>query len=96
MHGLLDKLGEAVSTGNLNNIKETLQHGLMVLMELFNKIASEKSKEVLSKVIEDTSALIQKLSSGEGSLDDVHAFIENGREKIKERLAAKIKEATSH
>lgn len=95
LHGLLDKLGDAISTGDLNNVKDTLQADLVKLMGLIDKIPNEKSKEIFSKVIEDTRALIQKLSSGEANLDDVRAFAQNARDKMKERLAAKIQEVTS-
>lgn len=91
LHGLLDNLGNSVATGDSKKVLETLKGGEGRIKELLGKIQNERIRDTLTKVQADISQLLKKLSSGEGNLDDVRAFINNSKDKLKQHLADKIK-----
>lgn len=92
LYNLLEKLGENLSTGDLNKVTEFLKTSEARVTELLSKEPSEKVREALKKVQADVSQLVQKLSSGEASLDDVRVFLNNEKEKFKNRLTDRIKD----
>lgn len=91
LHGLLDNLSGSVATGDSKKVLEILKGGEGRVKELIGKVQNEKIRDTLKKVQSDISQLVQKLTSGEGNLDDVRAFINNSKDKFKQHLADRIK-----
>ncbi|XP_055306407.1 uncharacterized protein LOC129570726 [Sitodiplosis mosellana] len=94
LQNLLDNLQKNLGTGDLTKLTEILKAGEARLKESIQKVNSDKIRENLTKVEADIAQLVQKLSSGKGSLDDVKAFINNAKDKFKQRLSDRIKEFT--
>lgn len=92
---MLEGLSTAVAKGDMGAVNDTLQKGNNHLAELIPKIESQKSREVIIVVKTDLDELISKLSDNKANMDDVRAFLTDAREKLKQRLADKMKEMSN-
>lgn len=82
----------SVANGDLRKVTETLKASEVRFKELTGKIQNANVREIVAKVQTDITQLLQKLGSGEGNLDDVRAFINSAKDKLKQRLTDRIKE----
>lgn len=95
LQALLDDLNTAVAKGDMGVVHDTLEKGNNHLAELIPKIESQKSREVITVVKTNLDELISKLSDNKANMDDVHAFLTDAKEKLKQRLADKMKEMSN-
>lgn len=95
LQALLEGLNTAVVKGDMGAVHDTLQKGKSHLAELIPKIESQKSREVIAAVKTSLDELIGKLSNNQANMDDVRAFLTDATEKLKQRLADKMKEMSN-
>lgn len=91
---LLDGLNTAINKGDMGAVHDTLEKGKNHLAELIPKIESQKSREVITVVKANLDELISKLSDNKANMDDVRAFLNDAKEKLKQRSADKLKEVS--
>lgn len=91
IHGLLQSLSTSLATGDSKIVIETLQAGENGLKEILPKVNTERARTKITMFINDVSELIKNLTSGQANLDDVRAFLNNAKDKVKQRLAERFK-----
>lgn len=93
MKALIEQIYAAVSTGDLDNVINTLIDAQDQARELFKNIKSDKSREILKKQIVEIEKLVEQLNAKSADLDDVLTFIKNTKEIFNRRVAEQPKEA---
>lgn len=92
LEGLLEGLEKSLASGDTKRVTEYLNHGEARLKELLPKIHDHTLRDAVKKVIPKVNNLIENLSSGDANLADVSKFVENIKERARQRLIERIRE----
>lgn len=90
--GLLEGLETTLATGDTKRVIAYLKHGETRLKELLPKIHNNSLRDAVKKVLPKVADLIQELRSGDANLSDVNKFVENVKERARQRLVERIRE----
>lgn len=87
LKGIIESIYVAMTTGDLDNVRDTLKNAEHQTRELLPKIRSKTSREIIMEEIIEVNKLIEKLATKEANLDDVRTYITDAKEKLKQQLA---------
>lgn len=90
---LLDTLTSALLKGDFATIRSILEIIVSTIRDMLPKIRRGRFREMMSKVTTEVTQLLNKLTNG--AYDDVSKFVSNMKERLKQRVAARAREALS-
>lgn len=88
-------LDDALAKGNLNEARDVLEQGIGLFREMLPLAKSKGLRRAFSNTIESSEALVQKLSSGTGTMKDVEEFLRNAATGFEQVLVAVIDDVIS-